>query len=172
MIKPAYVTGARPVVGTLGASGLMLLACSWFVLAPGHLSGTRDVGAPAPVRIEGGTHEPKRAHRSAATVPRTRRSAPRPVDAAHHPAASPSTAPHRTVTREPTPTTTQPASAPPPAVEPSPPPPAPEQPAVTSAPPAPVGDLPQVALPPVAIPSPPDVAAPDVDTPTLPLGLP
>ena len=49
MTTSDYLTGARPVVGTLGACGLMLLACSWFVLGPGDLGKSREVGVPAPM---------------------------------------------------------------------------------------------------------------------------
>jgi hypothetical protein len=37
------------------ASGLMLLACSWFVLGTGSFGISRDVGGPDPVRIDGAT---------------------------------------------------------------------------------------------------------------------
>jgi hypothetical protein len=181
VIKLAYLTGARPVVGTLGASGLMLLACSWFVLAPADLGGTRDVGAHPPVRIDGAMLEPRPAHRAVATIARARRTAPRLFGAAHEQVARPATAPHGARTREPVPASSQPPSAgpaaQPPAAARSPlPTPAPaaasQQPAVTPTPPAPLGDLPQVTLPPVAISSPPDVASPDIDTKALPLELP
>lgn len=177
VINPAYLTGARPVVGTLGACGLMLLACSWLALAPGKLGRTREVGAPSPVRIDGRTVEPSPAQRAAAAVPRARRTSPRAVAVERHPAARRLTARQRSRTPKPIPASAQPPSTgratPPPAAEPSPPPaPATERPAIMPTPPVPVGDLPQATLPPVAIPSLPDVAAPDIGATTLPLGLP
>jgi hypothetical protein len=183
VITPAYITGARPVVGTLAASGLMLLACSWFVLAPVDLGGTRDIGAPSPVRMfGGGTLEQRPAHRPAATVAHARRSGPGTVEPQHQAAAARrAAAPNRARTREPILVSAQPPAtgpaAQPPAVTPSPSPapaPATQQPAVTPTPPAAAaaGDLPQVTLPPVSIPSPPDVAAPDIAATTIPLGLP
>lgn len=43
------------MVGVITASGLMLLACSWFVLGTGSFGISRDVGGPDPVHIEGAT---------------------------------------------------------------------------------------------------------------------
>jgi hypothetical protein len=50
-----YLLGARPVVGAIAASGLMLLACSWFVIEKGGFGTSRDVGGPGSVRIDGST---------------------------------------------------------------------------------------------------------------------
>jgi hypothetical protein len=47
-----WLTGVRPVAGAVGACSLMLLACSWFALRPGGVDAGRDVGSPAPVRID------------------------------------------------------------------------------------------------------------------------
>jgi hypothetical protein len=48
-----YLSGARLLVGTIAASALMLLACSWFALGTGVFGSSRDVGRPDPVRIGG-----------------------------------------------------------------------------------------------------------------------
>jgi hypothetical protein len=50
-----YLSGARLLVGTIAASALMLLACSWFALGTGVFGSSRDVGRPDPVRIGGST---------------------------------------------------------------------------------------------------------------------
>jgi hypothetical protein len=50
-----YLSGARLLVGTVAASALMLLACSWFALGTGVFGSSRDVGRPDPVRISGST---------------------------------------------------------------------------------------------------------------------
>jgi hypothetical protein len=50
-----YLSGARLLVGTVAASALMLLACSWFALEVGVFGSSRDVGRPDPVRIGGST---------------------------------------------------------------------------------------------------------------------
>jgi hypothetical protein len=47
-----YLLGARPLVGTIAASGLMLLACSWFALGTAPFGGSHDVGGPAAVRMD------------------------------------------------------------------------------------------------------------------------
>jgi hypothetical protein len=47
-----YLHGARPLVGTIAASSLMLLACSWFALETGHFGGSQDVGGPDAVQID------------------------------------------------------------------------------------------------------------------------
>jgi hypothetical protein len=46
-----YLLGARPLVGTIAASGLMLLACSWFALEKGGFGRSDDVSGPAAVHI-------------------------------------------------------------------------------------------------------------------------
>jgi hypothetical protein len=177
-----YLTGARPVVGTVGACGLMLLACSWFVLGPGDLGRSRDVGSPAPVHVGDVTGEPSAggAPHKTATPTRARRI---PLARAQHvsprrdvaanatiapaghepsPAAaatqSPSTAP-AAPSRAATPTTPGvPATQP-----------APELPAVTPTLPAPLDGLPQATLPSVQLPA---VQLPDVSSTTTKLGLP
>jgi hypothetical protein len=50
-----FLSGARLLVGTIAASALMLLACSWFALGTGVFGSSRDVGRPDPVRIGGST---------------------------------------------------------------------------------------------------------------------
>jgi hypothetical protein len=50
-----YLSGARLLVGTIAASALMLLACSWFAIGTGVFGSSRDVGRPDPVRIGGST---------------------------------------------------------------------------------------------------------------------
>ena len=50
-----YLSGARLLGGTIAASALMLLACSWFALGTGVFGSSRDVARPDPVRIGGST---------------------------------------------------------------------------------------------------------------------
>jgi hypothetical protein len=50
-----WLLGARPVVGMIAASSLMLLACSWFAIGTPGFGTSRDVGKPDPVRMEGST---------------------------------------------------------------------------------------------------------------------
>ncbi len=68
-----WVLGARPVVGAIAASGLMLLACSWFAFSSGVLGPRHDVGGPDPVRIGGTTPQlvggPSRAAARSPTSP-------------------------------------------------------------------------------------------------------
>lgn len=47
-----WLAGARPVAGAVAASGLMLLACSWFFIGAGRPGGRHDVGQPSPVRLQ------------------------------------------------------------------------------------------------------------------------
>ena len=79
-----YLSGARLLVGTIAASTLMLLACSWFALGTGVFGSSRDVGRPDPVRIGGSTPAqaatatksdpaPISTRRVDATAPRTHR---------------------------------------------------------------------------------------------------
>jgi hypothetical protein len=185
--KSEYLTGARPVVGTVGACGMMVLACSWFVLGPGDLGRSRDVGTPTPVHIGEVTGE-----RDAAGVP-TRRGVParskaRDVSAkgaALHTSVAPrpgrNPGPVVAAAQFPSarPAAPAPAAAPAapgvPAAQ-----PAPEPPAVTPALPAPLDGLPEVTqppapLPPVSVPQVPSVPLPEVPavtTITTQLGLP
>jgi hypothetical protein len=64
-----WLAGARPVAGTVAASGLMLAVCSWFALETGGLGRHRDVGQPTPVRLQGNPVSPaqSRAHATART---------------------------------------------------------------------------------------------------------
>jgi hypothetical protein len=166
-----YLTGARPVVGTLGASGLMLLACSWFVLGPGDLGKSRDVGVPAPVRITDATSEQSP---TAAAVHTRAASAGRPTQRpATHAAAAKRTDPKLP------PVTVRPradhvravANAQSPSVAPVPP----AVPAAAPQPPAqrPAVTTPDLPAPPVSLPQLPAVQLPAVvATTTTQLGLP
>jgi hypothetical protein len=181
-----WASGARPVVGAIAASSLMLLACSWFAFSSGVLGTGRDVGRPDPVRIGGTTpqfvggpsepaaqaaapgrvdvvgRQPTRAGVAASTpeVRQTSESGPEPGAAA-------ATAP--VSTRTPTPSrATAPSDAPASA---GPPPVVPEN--VTSNLPAPLDDLPAVPLPPVTPPVPvPDLSVPALSTVTTILVVP
>jgi hypothetical protein len=174
-----YLTGARPVVGTLGACGLMLLACSWFVLGPGDLGKSRDVGFPAPVRIADARSEQSP---TASAVRTPDLSAPRPGERATHAAAAKRTDPKLPpVTVRPrsthVPAATNahsPSVAPPTSAVPATTQPAAEPPAVTTpALPAPPAGLPEVPAPPVSLPQLPAVQPPAViGTTTTQLGLP
>src|SRR5437899_2048110 len=46
-----WASGARPVLGTIAASALLLLACSWFVIGAGSLGRRHDVGQRTPVEL-------------------------------------------------------------------------------------------------------------------------
>jgi len=184
------VAGARPVVGALGACGLMLLACSWFAFGAGGLSPFhRDVGSTAPVRIQtpaGAAAAP--AHKAPAVTP-TRRAAnrqathadvsqsvgvaraPQPASGRPTPAPAPPAAPD----------VSRPAAAPAQATAPTPAPTqsesqvqaSPTPPPALPAPPDNV-PLPAVSLPPISLPALPTVTVqvPVLPTTTLPLGLP
>jgi hypothetical protein len=174
-----YLSGARPLVGTVGACGLMLLACSWFVLGPGDLGRSHDVGTPAPVLIIGDPTGERAAHAVPAhhgTPSQGARS--RDVSAKRSAVARASIAPLSQPSSAPAVASTQSPSTAPAAPSPTAPPPtpgmqaaqaAPEPPAVTTPPlPAPLDGLPEVTLPPI----PAAVPLPDVSTVTTPLGLP
>jgi hypothetical protein len=177
-----YLTGARPVVGTLGACGLMLLACSWFVLGPGDLGKSRDVGVSAPVRIADATSE--QSPTATATAVRARDvSARRPTrrPATHAAAAKrtdprlpPVTVPPRPNHVAATANAQSPAVTPPSAAIPATPQPSARPPAVTTpALPAPPAGVPEVPVPPVSLPQLPAVQLPAViGTTTTQLGLP
>jgi hypothetical protein len=166
-----WLAGSRPVAGALGACSLMLLACSWFVLGPGALGKSSDVGTPAPVRIGDVTSRhpsPGAGHsrpevRAVATKPRLgsrvakapRGTAPTPVPASTPQAHSQA------------PVAPSPPATPPPASNTSTPQSAPVLPAVTTPTlPAPVGELPKVDVPPVTI------QVPSVSVPVLPVTVP
>jgi hypothetical protein len=181
-----WASGARPVVGAIAASSVMLLACSWFAFSSGVLGAGRDVGRPDPVRIGGttpqfvggpsepagqpaapgrvdvGGRQPTRAGVAPSTpeVRRTSESGPEPGAAAATAPAS---------TRTPTPSrATAPSDAP---ALPAPPPVVPDD--VTSNLPAPLDDLPAAPLPPVTPPVPvPDLSVPALSTVTTILGVP
>jgi len=179
-------SGARPVVGAIAASSLMLLACSWFAFSSGVLGAGRDVGRPDPVRIGGttpqfvgGPSEPaaqpaapgrvdvggRQPTRSgvAASTPEVRQTS----ESGPEPGAAAATAPAST--RTPTPSrATAPSDAP---ALPAPPPVVPDD--VTSNLPAPLDDLPAVPLPAVTPPVPvPDLSVPALSTVTTILGVP
>jgi hypothetical protein len=182
-----WVSGARPVVGAIAASSVMLLACSWFAFSSGVLGAGRDVGRSDPVRIGGttpqfvggpseppaqpaapgrrvdvGRRQPTRAAVAASTpeVRQTSESGPEPGAAAATVPAS---------TRTPTPSrATAPSDAPASA---APPPVVPED--VTPNLPGPLDDLPAAPLAPVTPPVPvPDLSVPDLSTVTTILGVP
>jgi hypothetical protein len=179
-------SGARPVVGAIAASGLMLLACSWFAFSSGVLGAGRDVGRPDPVRIGGttpqlvggpsrpaaqpaahgrvdvGGRRPTRAG-VAASKPEVRQTS----ESGPEPGAAAATAPAST--RTPTPSrATAPSDAP---ASPTTPLVVPDD--VTSNLPAPLDDLPTVPVPPVTPPVPvPDLSVPALSTVTTILGVP
>jgi hypothetical protein len=171
------LTGARPVVGTVGACGLMLLACSWFALGPGDLGRSRDLGTPLPVRIGDVTGERPSAgalHRTATTRAPTGRGRIHDVSARRGVAAKVTIAP---TGRKPSPKPTSAAkssstapAAPSPAA-------APATPGVPATQPAPLDGLAEGTLPPVSVPQIPAVTVPavqlpDVSATTTQLGLP
>jgi hypothetical protein len=153
-----YLSGARPVVGTIGACGLMLLACSWFVLGPGDVGRSRGVGTPAPVRI-GDVTEARAS--GAARAPRIVKPRPRVVPMRRHATTErrPGRKPHSgvaAVVQSPSPATASPVAPFPAAVPATPDAPvaqqAPELPQVVLTPPAPPVDVPEVTLPPISVP--------------------
>jgi len=165
-----YLTGARPVVGTLGACGLMLLACSWFVLGPGDLGKSREVGVPAPMRMADARSEQS----PTASAVRTRAvSARRPVQRpATHAAVARRTDPklppvmvRPRADHVPAVANAQsPSVAPVPAAVPAAPQPSGQPPAVTT---------PALPAPPVSLPQLPALQLPAVvAATTTPLGLP
>jgi hypothetical protein len=182
-----WVSGARPVVGAIAASSLMLLACSRFVFSSGVLGAGREVGSPDPVRIDGttplvvggpaakrpGAHRrvdvsARRPARSRASTPGVRQRSefgPEPgAPAAIGPAPASIPAPTPSASR-----TTAPGDAP--VTYRTPPPVVPDD--VTSNLPAPLDDLPTVSVPPVTPPvTVPDLHVPVVPTVTTSLGLP
>jgi hypothetical protein len=171
-----WLSGTRPVAGAVGACGLMLLACSWFVLAPGRVGETNDVGSPPAVHIQ-------QSHDAGRTGPR-RTVPPGPQrDVGSHRAVTQRQDPPRvlsTGTRNgksatPAATPPSPASAPVGATQPHVGAPAPTpQPMPAVALPGPVGEPPagSLPLPHVSVPQLPTVTVPDLGTTTTPLGLP
>jgi hypothetical protein len=185
-----WVSGARPVVGAIATSSLMLLACSWFVFSSGVLGAGRDVGSPDPVRIDGTTPQvvggqaAKRpgAHRrvdvgarrlparSRASTPGVRQRSEFGPEAGAPAATGPAPASIPAPTPSPS-RTTAPGEAKAPVTSPTPPPVVPDD--VTSNLPAPLDDLPTVSVPPVTPPvTVPDLHVPVVPTVTTSLGLP
>jgi hypothetical protein len=179
-----WISGARPVVGAIAASALMLLACSWFALSSGALGLRRDVGRPAPVRIGGTT--PQRVGNAASPAP----SAVRPGHAngaarrQHRNGAAPATRHTRQSASGPQPgasATRVPGSSPAPSAShvartspavPTQPPVAPSPPVEVNLP-APLDNPPSVPLPPIAPPvSVPDLPIPAVSAVTTILGVP
>lgn len=181
-----WASGARPVVGAIAASSLMLLACSWFAFSSGVLGSGRDVGRPDPVRIGGTTPQfvggpsepaaqpaaPGRVDVAGRQPTRAGVAAPTPdlrqtSESGPEPGAAAATAPASTRTPPPS-RATAPSDAPASA---APPPVVPEN--VTSNLPAPLDDLPAVPLPPVTPPVPvPDLSVPALSTVTTILGVP
>jgi hypothetical protein len=178
-----YVTGARPIAGAIGACGLMLVACSLFVLRPSDLGAGTDVGTPGPVRIDDTQAQPKTrpapSHPSRARhVGALTRTTVAPIHVQLGPShrssparPGPQTTPARAST--PTPATEAPAataSAPTPtATTPTEtPPPTPPQPVVQ----VPPVSLPPVSVPPVSVPQVPSVTVPDLSKTASTLGLP
>ena len=166
MTKSEYLNGARPVLGTIGACGLMLLACSWFVLRPGDLGGSRDVGAPTPVHLAVITGERaassarQRAPAPGHRTPVQERARTHAAGAARGTAANASIASRSGRKRDSVAAATQspsaasaassPAGTPDaPATQEAPPP---ALPTATPTLPAPLGDVPEVTLPPVSVP--------------------
>lgn len=167
-----WLTGMRPVAGAVGACSLMLLACSWFAFRPGSLDAGRDVGSPAPVRIDDGNPEAAHSTHSQALQASTR----------HRGSITPRRSSPAAVTRDIRASTSRPQHSPLPAVpaEAAPPSPAPPSPAAPPAATPPAEGLPTVSVPPVTHPpmslpqvsEVPGVQLPDLATTTPPLGLP
>jgi hypothetical protein len=191
-----WIAGARPVVGAAGASGLMLLACSWFAVGTGGLGAFhRDVGSTDPVRIQtpassavAPAHKApavtatRRAPNRHAAVRSTRADVSRSAGAVRAPQPA-SRRPTPTPARPATPEVSKPAASAPAKATASAPTPtqAPTQtpqPSPTPPPalPAPLDSvsLPTVSLPPISVPALPTVTVqvPALPTTTLPLGLP
>jgi hypothetical protein len=188
-----WLAGARPVIGAIAASGLMLLACSWFAFGSGVLGPGRDVGRRDPVRIGGttpqlvggpsgtaaqpgahgrvdvGNRQPFHGGAAASTreVRQTSESGPEPVaPAATGPGPASTRAPAPSLSPA-SPATAQSAAS----ASPAPTPVVPD--AVTSSLPAALDHLPSVPLPPVTSPvTVPDLSAPAASTATTILGVP
>ena len=176
-----YLSGARLLVGTIAASTLMLLACSWFVLGTGVFGSSRDVGRPDPVRIGGSTPAQAATGTKSDVAPvRTRRAdaiAPRP----HRPGATwprsngnGSTAQGKATTEPaPAPGEAKPAAAAPSASSPATSTP-PEQtvvPGVDVTLPAPLDEVQAPALPPVPV-TPPELPPLQVTVGPASVGIP
>lgn len=175
-----WLTGTRPVAGAVGACSLMLLACSWFAIAPDRVgSGPHDVGSRTPVWIgdspqDAGRVAPARtapAHRSDVSVRRSSGAQTKPrrlvtPGARTTPTTSPATTAEAAPPSAPSRDATKPAgSAPAPQSEPITPPTLP----------APLDELSNVSVPLPAVTLPqqvPSVPLPDLATTTTPLGLP
>lgn len=187
-----WLAAARPVIGAIAASSLMLLACSWFAFGSGVLGSGRDVGRPDPVRIgttpqlvggpsgtaaqpgahgrvDVGNRQPSRSGAAASTreVRQTSESGPEPVaPAATGPGPASTRAPAPSLSPA-SPATAQSESS----ASPAPTPVVPDD--VTSSLPAALDHLPSVPLPPVTSPvTVPDLSAPAASTATTILGVP
>jgi hypothetical protein len=162
-----YIAGARPVFGATAACALMLVACSLFVLEPGDLGASRDVGTPAPVRIDSPptpvTHSSAR-HGAAATPSRAALTPGLPVT---HPGVQGVPAPHgfgapAADTPSAGPETSGATAAPAAGTRPN------DTPAPPVTPPT-TPTLPEVSVPPVSV---PPVSVPPVSVPQLPVSVP
>jgi hypothetical protein len=174
-----WLSGTRPVAGAAGACGLMLLACSWFVLAPGDIGDTGDVGSPPAVHLQQ-RHDAGRIAPPHSVAPAPQR------DVGRHRSVTPRQAPPRALStgkrngRSAAPSaasSTVPVSAPtaqPHAAAPALAPTSAPTPAPATTLPAPVDEVPAISLPipQVSAPQPPSVTVPDLGTTTTPLGLP
>jgi hypothetical protein len=178
-----WLTGTRPVAGAVGACSLMLLACSWFAIAPDRVGSDPDVGSRTPVRIGDSPQDAGRVA-PARTVPAHR------SDVSARRSSAAQTTPRRLITPGARTTRATTAEATPPsapsrdATKPAGSAPAPQSaPARQSAPitpptlPGPLDELPNVSVPvpPVTLPQlpqVPSVALPDPATTATPLGLP
>jgi hypothetical protein len=170
-----WLTGMRPVAGAVGACSLMLLACSWFAFRPGSVDAGRDVGSPAPVRIDDSNREATRGAQPQAVSASTRHRAPDVRGSITPQRSSPGA-----VARDLRPSTGRPQRSPLPAAPaeaaaPSSAPPSPAAAPVATPPaapslPAPLDGVPSVSLP--QVPELPSVQLPDLGTTTTPLGLP
>jgi len=178
-----WIWGARPVLGTIAACTLLVVACGLFVLDAGSLGRRHDVGQPPPVQMQ-----PTQLRREQGRTPAHRQSTNTRVDAArrahlpaiagHARAVEVDQAPETESAVTPTPRGDAPKLAPgqvpaPPSVAPA---PAPTSPTTTPQLPAPLDELPLPSpptLPTVVVPSTPDVPAlPDVSTTTAIIGVP
>jgi hypothetical protein len=181
-----WLAGARPVVGTVAASGMLLAVCSWFALGTGGFGQHKDVGQSGPVRLHSspggptrpGLHGPARAVHARADAGRAS-STPRPHNVGNTvsdagspaPTSQPGRPDSTPAAAQPTPTASTPAAQPAVAVPSTTNLPAPldEVPTTVTVPPTPV--TPGVTVP---LPQTPSVPAPSpvVTTVTSTLGLP
>ena len=182
-----WLTGTRPVFGSLVACAGLVVACSWFGLGVDGFGASTNVDTADPVHLHDQARQQSGARLRtglAASGHGARgkpivRSTPRGDARSAPPAAhgrrlgtgSTSRGPLPTEATAPSAPSTRQATAKPPVSTSAPPPP---QPAPTTPPslPDPPVSVPSVPVPTVTVPPPPSVQVPTVPTTTMPLGLP